>query len=47
MTLEAAVCRRAAVNAALGDPARLAVVDALLGDVSPGVLARGLGSPAT
>src|SRR5215207_10068873 len=36
--------RRAAVHAALGDPARLAVVDELLlGDRSPGELAAALG----
>jgi ArsR family transcriptional regulator, arsenate/arsenite/antimonite-responsive transcriptional repressor / arsenate reductase (thioredoxin) len=36
--------RRARVHAALGDPARLAIVDALtLGDASPGEVARALG----
>jgi protein-tyrosine-phosphatase len=36
--------RRARVHAALGDPARLAIVDALtLGDASPGEVARSLG----
>jgi ArsR family transcriptional regulator, arsenate/arsenite/antimonite-responsive transcriptional repressor / arsenate reductase (thioredoxin) len=39
--------RRAAVHAALGDPARLAVVDALvLGDRSPGELGELLGVPS-
>jgi protein-tyrosine-phosphatase/DNA-binding HxlR family transcriptional regulator len=39
--------RRAAVYAALGDPARLAVVDALLlGDRSPGELGEALGMPS-
>jgi protein-tyrosine-phosphatase/DNA-binding HxlR family transcriptional regulator len=38
---------RAAVHAALGDPARLAVVDALLlGDRSPGELGEALGMPS-
>src|SRR5947208_5489850 len=38
--------RRARVHAALGDPARLAIVDALsLGDASPGEIARDLGMP--
>jgi ArsR family transcriptional regulator, arsenate/arsenite/antimonite-responsive transcriptional repressor / arsenate reductase (thioredoxin) len=38
---------RAAVYAALGDPARLAVVDALaLGDRSPGELSEALGMPS-
>jgi ArsR family transcriptional regulator, arsenate/arsenite/antimonite-responsive transcriptional repressor / arsenate reductase (thioredoxin) len=37
---------RARVHAALGEPARLAIVDALaLGDASPGELARALGLP--
>ena len=37
---------RARVHAALGDPARLAIVDALaLGDASPGEIARDLGMP--
>jgi protein-tyrosine-phosphatase/DNA-binding HxlR family transcriptional regulator len=41
------VKRRAAVYAALGDPARLAVVDALLlGDRSPGELGEALGMPS-
>jgi ArsR family transcriptional regulator, arsenate/arsenite/antimonite-responsive transcriptional repressor / arsenate reductase (thioredoxin) len=41
------VGRRAAVYAALGDPVRLAVVDALLlGDRSPGELGEGLGIPS-
>ena len=39
--------RRAAVYAALGDPARLAVVDALLlGDRSPGELGKALSMPS-
>ncbi|TDB88979.1 ArsR family transcriptional regulator, partial [Actinomadura sp. KC216] len=39
--------RRAAVHAALGEPARLAIVDALLlGDASPGELGAGLGAPS-
>jgi protein-tyrosine-phosphatase len=38
--------RRASIHAALGDPARLAIVDTLtLGDVSPGEIARLLGMP--
>ncbi|MFC5943308.1 helix-turn-helix domain-containing protein [Micromonospora harpali] len=38
--------RRARVHAALGDPARLAIVDALtLGDASPGEIARSLDMP--
>jgi ArsR family transcriptional regulator, arsenate/arsenite/antimonite-responsive transcriptional repressor / arsenate reductase (thioredoxin) len=38
--------RRARVHAALGDPARLAIVDALtLGDASPGEIAADLGMP--
>jgi protein-tyrosine-phosphatase/DNA-binding HxlR family transcriptional regulator len=38
--------RRARVHAALGDPARLAIVDALiLGDASPGEISRDLGLP--
>jgi ArsR family transcriptional regulator, arsenate/arsenite/antimonite-responsive transcriptional repressor / arsenate reductase (thioredoxin) len=38
---------RARVHAALGDPARLAIVDALcLGDASPGEIARDLGLPS-
>ncbi|GAB3841229.1 helix-turn-helix domain-containing protein [Dactylosporangium cerinum] len=38
--------RRARIHAALGDPARLAVVDTLtLGDASPGEIARALGLP--
>jgi ArsR family transcriptional regulator, arsenate/arsenite/antimonite-responsive transcriptional repressor / arsenate reductase (thioredoxin) len=37
---------RALIHAALGDPARLAIVDALtLGDASPGEIARDLGMP--
>nr|WP_284454928.1 helix-turn-helix domain-containing protein [Actinomadura madurae] len=39
--------RRAAVHAALGEPARLAIVDALLlGDASPGELGAELGAPS-
>lgn len=46
-TEQAPVVRRAAVYAALGDPARLAVVDALvLGDRSPGELGELLGMPS-
>jgi protein-tyrosine-phosphatase len=38
--------RRARIHAALGDPARLAIVDALsLGDASPGEIARDLDMP--
>lgn len=38
------MARRAAVHRALGDPGRLAIVDALVGgDMSPSVLAAGLG----
>jgi protein-tyrosine-phosphatase len=38
--------RRAEIHAALGDPARLAIVDALsLGDASPGEIARDLDLP--
>ena len=38
--------RRARIHAALGDPARLAIVDTLtLGDASPGEIARALGLP--
>ncbi|ROP28466.1 protein-tyrosine-phosphatase [Couchioplanes caeruleus] len=38
---------RARIHAALGDPARLAIVDALcLGDASPGEIARDLGLPS-
>ena len=37
---------RARIHAALGDPARLAIVDALtLGDASPGEIAHDLGMP--
>lgn len=37
---------RARIHAALGDPARLAIVDALsLGDASPGEIAQNLGMP--
>jgi protein-tyrosine-phosphatase/DNA-binding HxlR family transcriptional regulator len=38
---------RARIHAALGDPARLAIVDALsLGDASPGEIAQDLGMPS-
>ena len=41
------IARRAAVYAALGDPARLAIVDALLlGDRSPSELGEALGMPS-
>lgn len=44
MNIELSVERRAAVHAALGDPVRLAVVDALaLGDAAPSDLAHRLG----
>jgi protein-tyrosine-phosphatase/DNA-binding HxlR family transcriptional regulator len=47
ITEQVSVERRAAVYAALGDPARLAVVDALLlGDRSPGELGEALGMPS-
>ncbi|NDL59134.1 helix-turn-helix domain-containing protein [Phytoactinopolyspora mesophila] len=47
MSIELSVERRAAIHAALGDPGRLAVVDALLvGDAAPGELARRLGIPS-
>jgi protein-tyrosine-phosphatase/DNA-binding HxlR family transcriptional regulator len=40
------VRERARIHAALGDPARLAIVDTLaLGDASPGEIAHGLGMP--
>ncbi|MEU8256605.1 helix-turn-helix domain-containing protein [Micromonospora inaquosa] len=47
MTTEVASLQaRARIHAALGDPARLAVVDALtLGDASPGEIAHDLGMP--
>ncbi|MFI6066719.1 helix-turn-helix domain-containing protein [Micromonospora sp. NPDC051227] len=47
MTTEfASLQARARIHAALGDPARLAVVDALtLGDASPGEIAHDLGMP--
>lgn len=47
MTIELASLReRARIHAALGDPARLAIVDALtLGDASPGEIAHDLGMP--
>ncbi|WP_364697042.1 helix-turn-helix domain-containing protein [Actinoplanes sp. NPDC049316] len=41
------VVERARIHAALGDPARLAIVDALcLGDASPGEIARNLDLPS-
>ncbi|MFI2577424.1 helix-turn-helix domain-containing protein [Streptomyces rochei] len=43
---QSSVQGRARIHAALGDPARLAIVDALcLGDASPGEIARDLGLP--
>jgi protein-tyrosine-phosphatase len=47
MTIEPASLQgRARIHAALGDPARLAIVDALaLGDASPGEIADDLGMP--
>jgi ArsR family transcriptional regulator, arsenate/arsenite/antimonite-responsive transcriptional repressor / arsenate reductase (thioredoxin) len=47
MTTElSSLARRARVHAALGDPARLAIVDTLmLGDASPGEVGRDLGLP--
>ena len=46
MNAEASLGFRARVHAALGDPARLAIVDALtLGDASPGEIGRDLGMP--
>jgi ArsR family transcriptional regulator, arsenate/arsenite/antimonite-responsive transcriptional repressor / arsenate reductase (thioredoxin) len=45
-TESGSVASRARVHAALGDPARLAIVDTLtFGDASPGELAHGLGLP--
>lgn len=47
MLTEQSLARRAAVHAALGDPARLRIVDTLLvGDASPGELAGMLGMPS-
>jgi ArsR family transcriptional regulator, arsenate/arsenite/antimonite-responsive transcriptional repressor / arsenate reductase (thioredoxin) len=44
MSDESSLLRRARIHAALGDPARLAIVDTLsLGDASPGEIGRGLG----
>ncbi|GIG90679.1 metalloregulator ArsR/SmtB family transcription factor [Plantactinospora endophytica] len=44
---QSALRRRARIHAALGDPARLAIVDALtVGDASPGELARALDLPS-
>jgi protein-tyrosine-phosphatase/DNA-binding HxlR family transcriptional regulator len=46
MNAEASLQARARVHAALGDPARLAIVDALtLGDASPGEIAHALTMP--
>jgi protein-tyrosine-phosphatase len=46
MNADASLRRRARVHAALGDPARLAIVDALaLGDASPGEIADDLALP--
>lgn len=46
MNTERSLERRARVHAALGDPARLAIVDALgVGDASPGELGRALDLP--
>ncbi|MDZ5444396.1 helix-turn-helix domain-containing protein [Micromonospora sp. 4G57] len=46
MTELASLQGRARIHAALGDPARLAIVDALtLGDASPGEVAHDLGMP--
>lgn len=43
---QSSVRERARIHAALGDPARLAIVDALcLGDASPGEIAQDLGLP--
>jgi protein-tyrosine-phosphatase len=47
MYTEPSLRERARVHAALGDPARLAIVDALtVGDASPGEIARDLGLPS-
>ncbi|MDG4834363.1 helix-turn-helix domain-containing protein [Solwaraspora sp. WMMD1047] len=47
MTTEHSLRARARIHAALGDPARLAIVDALtVGDASPGEIARDLGLPS-
>ncbi|MFI5891092.1 helix-turn-helix domain-containing protein [Actinoplanes sp. NPDC051513] len=46
MKIEPSLQARARVHAALGDPARLAIVDALtLGDASPGEIGHDLGMP--
>jgi protein-tyrosine-phosphatase/DNA-binding HxlR family transcriptional regulator len=46
ITERASVKTRARIHAALGEPARLAIVDKLrLGDLSPGEIARALGLP--
>jgi ArsR family transcriptional regulator, arsenate/arsenite/antimonite-responsive transcriptional repressor / arsenate reductase (thioredoxin) len=47
MDVEPSLRRRAAVHASLGEPARLAIADALaLGDAAPGELATALGLPS-
>jgi protein-tyrosine-phosphatase len=47
MKIEVSLERRAAVHAALGEPARLAIADALaVGDAAPSELARSLGLPS-
>src|ERR1700712_1300811 len=46
MNADSSLVTRARVHAALGDPARLAIVDALtLGDASPGEIGAALGLP--
>ncbi|MFD2767993.1 arsenate reductase/protein-tyrosine-phosphatase family protein [Micromonospora eburnea] len=46
MSIESSFLARARIHAALGDPARLAIVDALtLGDASPGEIAQTLDLP--
>ena len=47
MNTDPSLRERARIHAALGDPARLAIVDALtVGDASPGEIARDLGMPS-
>lgn len=47
MKVERSVADRAALHAALGEPVRLAIADALaIGDASPGELARAMGIPS-
>jgi ArsR family transcriptional regulator, arsenate/arsenite/antimonite-responsive transcriptional repressor / arsenate reductase (thioredoxin) len=47
MSVERSVVDRAALHAALGEPVRLAIADALaVGDASPGELARVMGIPS-